>query len=338
MTKHLSELLLEGIQAWARIGQDHVLLLRHQQLDTALKFVESTSEAKYIENGLRLLFKDHNWAGSAAVKERVFQLLGEAQFWLLATEKGVTLERIPEGLSRVPDFRLKSADSQAPCFEVKTFSVVGGTEAIKQMDENRFEGALDLHRQVASGKKVAMNAQIISPHGDVLWGQEQTTMCLNLIKKAENNIKEEQFTAAPTFLVANLLLIDSHFTGNMELRPLATGWPHDYSEHTGVLWTVGFGQIDQEIRGEPHFEGHPNVEGVLGRQGILVNPQFESVAGVLYMLHPLREASRLYGLWKGARFEEWRQAKLELCTTLENLVGNDWNDENDSNGANLTSA
>lgn len=336
MTKHLDELLIEGIQAWANIGQDHVLLFRREQLTAALKFVELTREAKYIESELHRHFKDPNWAGSAAVKERVFQLLGEAQFWLLATEKGVPLERIPEGSSKAPDFRLKSEDPQAPCFEVKTFSVAGGTEAIKQMDEDRFEGALNLHQQVTSGKKVAMGTQIISPHGKVPRSKEQTTMCLNLIKKAENNIKEDQYTTAPTFLVANLLLIDSYYTGNMELRPLVTCWPQGHSEHTGVLWTVGFGQIDQEIRGEPHFEGHTNIEGVLDRQGVLVNPQFDSVAGVLYILHPLKEVPRLYGLWKGARFEEWRRTKPELYATLGKLVGSDWNDEYDSNGANLT--
>jgi hypothetical protein len=134
MTKHLDELLLEGIQTWASIGQDHVLLFRREQLSAALKFVESTQEAKYIENELRRNFKDPNWAGNAAVKENVFQLLGEAQFWLLASEKGVPLERIPDGSSKgkTPDFRLKSENPQAPCFEVKTFSVVGGLKPLNR--------------------------------------------------------------------------------------------------------------------------------------------------------------------------------------------------------------
>lgn len=325
----LQELLLQGIQSWSGISQDPDFLVHFDSLKKTVAFIEAEPEAKYAASELRRIFGDKNWAGNTQSKESFFQLVGEVQFWMLAREKGLVLQRVVGKSGSLPDFRL--ADAISPCFEVKTPSIVGGNKALDTIAEQLFEGELNLQQQILSGKQIAMHEQLISPYGAIPSGREQTTVCRKLLDKIENNIKLKQYDSGITFLVINMIRIGPGFTDNRELKPLSTGWPHDYSRHTGVLWTIGFGQLEQGIEGEPHFEGHSNIEGRLERQGILVNPQFASIAGLLFVIHPMREQPRIYGIWKQERFACWERSQPNLSAALKTLVGNNWNDEGNSN-------
>lgn len=333
--KTLQQLLLEGIQATLSIGQDMNLLSKHEELKAVMAFIETEPDAKYAETELRKLFNDPNWAGHEKHKERFFQLTGEAQFWMHARARGVNLQRIPEGSSRSPDFRLVSSRTPAPCFEVKTLSIAGGTHALEGIAENRFEGALDIEQQLRAGADFASSAQVVQPHGEVPQGKEVTTMCENLINKAANNIKAGQYTDATTFLVINMMLIGPYRTDNSELKKIATGWPREDSSTSGVLWNVGFGQLGQEIYGISEMNYEPFTEGTLSRNGILQNPDFDAVAGLLLIIHPLRRPPQLYGLWKSDRFSTWSRDEPELANALKSLVGDNWNDELNSNAAQL---
>lgn len=182
-----------------------------------------------------------------------------------------------------------------------------------------------------------MHEQTISPHGSVKRGQEMITMCQNLINKTAGNIKQGQYTGAPTFLVLNMTLIDSHWTGNACLRPIAAGYPNNWSVHTGVLWTLAFGSMEQMIHGEPEFEGLPAIEGVLSCQGILANTEFEAVEGLILILHRMDADPVLYGLWRSKDYQHWNESSSQMCEMLGALTGSNWNDELDSNGWQLTS-
>lgn len=331
MAKKLEELMLEGIQSAAGVSQNPFLMIRFQSLNQVMRFVERTPDASYADSELRALFAVTNWALNAQHVEKFFQLTGELQFWLLAENNNIKLERIPETAVKTPDFRLTSADPAAPRFEVKTLSVVDGWRALEKIQEESFEGQLDLQEQKQSGDQVAMHEQTISPHGNVIRGQEMTTMCRNLINKAAGNIKRGQYTGAPTFLVLNLTLIDSHWTGNANLRPITTGYPNNWSVHTGVLWTLAFGSIEQLIHGEPEWEGLPAIEGVLNCQGILANDEYDVVAGLILILHRMEEGPVLYGLWRSKDHRYWSDTRPEVCTILHGLTGSNWNDEVDSN-------
>lgn len=337
MPKKLEELMLESIQNVAGVSQNPYLMIRFSNLVDVMRFVEQTPDAAYADVELRALFSVTNWALDAKLVEKFFQLTGELQFWLLAERGSIKLERIPEGKFKTPDFRLMSDDPAAPRFEVKTLSVVDGWRALDKIHEDSFEGQLDLQVKIQSGSRIAMHEQSVSPHGSVKRGQEVITMCRNLINKTAGNIKQGQYADAPTFLVLNMTLIDSHWTGNAYLRPVAAGYPNNWSVHTGVLWTLAFGSEEQMIHGEPEFEGLPAIEGILSCQGILANPEFESVAGLILMLHRMSADPVLYGLWRSKDWQRWNESSSPMCTMLCSLTGSNWNDELDSNGWQLTS-
>lgn len=337
MTKKLEDLLLEGIQAVAGVSPSMFLSVGYPSLVKVMQFIEATATAAYADKKLRKLFATHNWVLDAKKLESFFQLVGEVQFWMLAKDKGVALERIPEAKDNTADLKMAGATPGLPQFEVKTLSVSdGGWMHLAKMAEDSFKAQLEVQAKHLRGEKVAMSVHSIAPHGKVQRGKECTEMCTNLIDKAVGNIKAGQYAAAPTFMVLNLMLIGSHYGGNMELRPVAAGYPESWSIRTGVLWTTGFGTMCQLVHGQPEFEGRPGIEGVLGREGVLAHPHFRVLAGLLLVIHRLGKEPTIYGLMRDVDRERFEKSDVTLLEAFYSLVRKNWNDDLDSNGWHLT--
>lgn len=337
MTKKLEELFLEGVQAVTGVSPSMFLTVNYQSLVDVMQFIEATPTAVYAETKLRKLFAIQNWSLDAKQLDSFFQLMGEVQFWMLAKAKGVALERIPEATGKTADLKLADTEASPLQFEVKTLSVsAGGWIHLAKMAEDSFTAQLELQEQLRRGERIAMSELSIAPHGEVQRGKEYTEMCTNLIDKAIGNIKAGQYTAAPTFLVLNLMLIGSHHRGNMQLRPVAAGYPESWSVNTGVLWTTAFGTMNQPIHGQPEFEGKPGIEGTLGRQGVLAHPDFQGVAGLLMVVHSLGKKPTIYGLIRDVDRTCFEKSDVTLLKAFYSLVDKNWNDDLDSNGWCLT--
>lgn len=337
MSEKLEDQLLKGIQSVASISPSMFLSMRYPSLVKVMQFIEATPMAAYAAKKLRKLFAIKNWVLDAKQLEAFFQLAGEVQFWMLAENKGVTLERIPEAKCNTADLRMAGPASGLPQFEVKTLSVsAGGWMHLTEMAEDSFKAQLNLQAQIARGKKIASAVHSISAHGPMKRGEEQTEMCKNLIDKTIGNIKAGQYAAAPTFMVLNLILIDGHWNGTMDLRPVAVGYPESWSVRTGVLWTTGFGTMGQLVHGLPEFEGKPGLEGFLGREGVLTHPHFKELAGLLMVVHRLGKEPTIYGLMRDKDRRRFEANHSKVLESFFFLVGQQWNDDLDSNGWQLT--
>jgi hypothetical protein len=336
MPKKLEELLLDSVQTVSGISPSVFLSVRYQSLVRVMQFIEQAPEAAYADQTLRRLFANRNWVLDAQDLEAFFQLVGEVQFWMLAKDKGLELDRVPETDNPTPDFRIRGPSPDLPRFEVKTLSVTGGWRSLATMAEDSFKAQIELQKQVADGKRISMAVHAIAPHGNMPRRLQQTTVCRHLIDKASGNIKQGQYVGAPTFLVLNLMLIDGHFNGNSDLRPVAPGFPDKWSVRTGALWTLAFGSIGQLVHGTPEYEGLPGVEGKLEREGVLVKPDYENVAGMLLVVHPLSKEPALYGLRREPDGQCWESERPDISKMFHALVCKDWNDDRDTNGWQLT--
>ena len=329
MTTTLASSFEKHVQGLAGVAPNTLVSLRSKSIAEALRFVESRSDATKLTQKLRRLFEEKDWLLDSIKLQQFVQLVGELQFWSFAEANGVELVHLGEGDEKTPDFALKE-HAHSLRFEVKTLSVQGGKFALDAMAEQSFETQLDLGRQLSEGKTVAVAWQEVAPHGPLARGSEQTLMYRQLIDKIQSNVKPGQFATAPTCLVVNLSLIDTHFTDPAELRPIVAGYPREWSLATGGLWTLAFGEMDQPVHCEPEFEGKPAIEGTLGRQGILRHPDNHDVLGLFFLVHPLREKPNLYALWRYKDEDMWRlsgsaaEARFRLCESL-------WNDDRDSN-------
>ncbi len=324
--ENLGAIFVRSLQNVSDVAPSALLTLRAASIREVLTCIEKETTAAYAERRLRQIFADPNWVLDPRMLESVTQLVGEVQFWMMARELGVDIERVPESDDKTPDFCLVSGSKNVR-FEVKTLSVADGLHNLNSMSEDSYQAQLDLMAQRAEGKRVAIALTEIAPHGK---RKPQTGMmtgvCRRLIDKTVQNIKIGQYRGAPTLLVINLMVIDGYFTGNAALRPVFPGYPHPRSVQTGPYWTLAFGYMDQAIHVPPEFEGKPGIEGTLDRIGVLSNPEFSDVLALLLVIHPWQQPPYLGGLIRS------KDQDAEFAEVFFALTRKNWNDEVDSNG------
>lgn len=306
-------------------------------LFNAVKSVDQASQnnaelAKYVVK-LREIVERPDFALRGNDTNDFVQLLGEAHFQQLCLEKGLTLQRIPEGPKKTPDFKCHTNGIDVH-FEVKTLSVVDGEHGIKAALQNSLEAQVEIERQQNAGKKLAVAEHVVQPYGIKPYALGRLTAVIDtLIEKARNNIKLEQFANPKTFLVVNLCLLPPSLTDNLILRP---AYHDDYlfsKAVTGDLWMMAFAKPGMLIHYCPEFEGKPCIEGRITKNGILADPEFDSIAGMLFIIHPLRKKSEIWGLVREKDCDAH-----DLMDVVVTITGNNWNDDKDTNGWDLKGA
>ncbi|MCH7479506.1 MAG: hypothetical protein IIA14_15585, partial [SAR324 cluster bacterium] len=159
-----------------------------------------------------------------------------------------------------------------------------------------------------------------------------TAIIDTLWEKTRQNFKIGQFKLQNTFLVINLSLIPPFRTENIVLRPAYVDTYLFPKAVTGQLWMLAFGKPGMLIHGIPDFEGKRCIEGIMEKEGILIDAEFNDVEGMLIMVHPWGKPSELWGLFRRADYIKWREQAPEILETLLPLICDNWNDDVDSNG------
>ncbi|NLN59593.1 MAG: hypothetical protein GX147_02570 [Deltaproteobacteria bacterium] len=311
-------------------------------LKGAVEMVSDSSQEdnvlyEYNKNLLEIA-SENNFALNADKTNEFAQLLGEAQFYLLCKNKGIILNRIKAGTAKTPDFRFEAQDM---CFEVKTLSVVSGSSGIKKSLEDSLEAQIDIEDELKKGKRIATGISVVQPYGERPYKKGKGTITAiieTLIEKTCQNLKRDQFPNTSSFLVLNLSIIPPFRTDNYVLRP---AYCDDYlfkKAVTGDLWMVAFGKSGMLIHGIPEFEGEAGIEGLLEKSGILSDPQYNYVTGILLMIHPWHRPTEVWGLFDSQVHAQWNDSNPEIAKCLFILTGDNWNDDMDSNGWNLQGA
>lgn len=331
----LTDAFLAHFQAQHYVAPNLLLGVHVARIRSVLEFLDAEPSANKFKVDIKQIFQDSNWLLNPITFQKFIQLVGEAQFWQMAKERGVDLGRIPErNNEKTPDFRLAAVAGLAPCFEVKTLSVVGGAFHLAEMDERSFEAQLSLSSQISDGRLVATAITEVSPHGVINDGKNMTAIIRNLIDKSNNNFKSDQYAAAPTCLVLNLMLIDGYYNGNSSLRPVAFGYPDEWQIRSGAYWNLAFGRPGNLVFGVVEFGGKPSIEGQLDREGILY--AYPEIQALLIIVHTLGEEPTIYGLAREADTDQWRGGLKPLGDAFYKLVGQNWNDDGDTMGWRLT--
>lgn len=299
--------------------------------------VEKVSDSSQVDqvlseynDDLLEIVSENNFALNANKTNEFAQLLGEAHFYLLCKNKGVILKRIKEGADKTPDFKFEAQDMY---FEVKTLSVVSGNSGIKKSLEDSLDAQLDIEDQLRKGRRVATGSSVVQPYGEKPYQKGKGTITAvieTLIEKTGNNInKSGQFPNGKSFLVLNLSIIPPFRTESYVLRP---AYCDGYRAISGDLWMIACAQPGAPILGIPEFEGKPGVESIMTKSGILSDPAYEHVAGILLMIHPRNKDTDIWGLYAYDKFTTWEDNEPDVVTTLLSLTGSNWNDDKDTNG------
>lgn len=330
--KNLNEMFIQALQSSNNVSSNFYLTL----LSGTVKNISDASTNdqvidKYSQQ-LRSIILSNNFVLCPQKTADFAQLLGEAHFYLLCKNNGVDLERIEEGKNKTPDFNLKAHDIY---FEVKTPSVVSGNYGIQTSLEDSLISKIDIEDQLRRGKNTAVGIYVVQPYGEKPYAKgkgEITAVIENIISKAAQNIKGEQFPNAKSFLVLNLSIIPPFRTENYVLRPAYCDNYMFNKAVSGELWMVAFANPGTPILGIPEFEGKPCVESILNKQGILVDHQFDMVSGILFMIYPWQRNAEIWGLYKYEKYTSWRDSEPTIIKTLLALTKSNWNDDKDTNG------
>lgn len=308
-----------------------------QLLAPHIKEVESASGdddvlASYCQRMRKLLERKGLMTNGESVGEFA-QVFGEAHFAKLCKDRGIQLERIKAQKDRkTPDFRYGNPNPTAH-FEVKTLSIVNGGRGIEADLLRALDAQIEIEQQLKKGARIATSVSEMQPYGGRGYQHGAITVVLStLIEKSRQNIKPDQFIGKSTFLVLNLCLIPPAITDNRALRP---AYCDDYlflKAVTGELWMLAFSKPGMLIHGQPEFEGKPCLEGVTEKLGILEDPEYLSIAGILIVVYPLGFNPRIYGLYRRSDYSRWLDEDEELVSLLQAIVGEQWNDSRDSNG------
>jgi hypothetical protein len=305
-------------------------------LKDAVEKVSNASQSDQVlteyNQSLLAVVTENNFALDPEKTNEFSQILGEAHFYLLCKNKGVSLTRIKEGVTKTPDFKFEQYNMY---FEVKTLSVVSGHLGIKESLEDSMDAQIEIERQLKQGNRIATGVSVTQPYGKKPYQKGKGTVTAvieTLIEKIKQNIKLGQFQDGKTFLVINLSIIPPFRTKNYVLRP---AYHDDYmfsKAVSGELWMMAFGREGAPILGIPEFEGKPGVESTMTKLGILSNPEYEDIAGILLMIHPWNEDSSVWGLYTYDKFISWVDNEPDIAKTLSSITGNNWNDDRDTNG------
>lgn len=281
---------------------------------------------------LSLIASSKDFALDSKKTNEFSQILGEAQFYLICKNIGVNLDRIKEGKDKTPDFKFEPHNMH---FEVKTLSVVAGDLGIKNSLEDSLDANISIEEQLKEGKTVAIGETVIQPYSDKPYKNGKGTLGTvidTLIEKTSQNIKSGQYPNEKSFLVVNLSIIPPFRTENYVLRP---AYCDDYlfnKSVSGDLWMMAFANPGMPVLGIPEFEGKPCVEMIMEKFGILNNPDFKMVSGILFMVHPWRKETEVWGLYRNKNFEYWNDNEFEVLELLYSITKNNWNDDMDTNG------
>lgn len=199
-----------------------------------------------------------------------FEIYAEAMVLRFLRGRDIPTKRIMDAKS-APDFECELEDGRPYFVEVKALEIVDGQFRHKEIMEDGLKPNIELERQIAQGKQVAMATGELAPYRKAFGAGEYDHSSLKVVidtlrEKCRQAFKRSQFKRGPTFalVVADRLILD--------------GWssaltPYYFDEHfsacvSGVIWNAAFGPVGAPVLKRPEFEGKPNVEGYLESAGL----------------------------------------------------------------------
>ena len=257
------------------------------------------------------LLRQPNMALDGTKSEQLLRLVGESHFYVLCRNRGVDLEPVGEGTKT--EFRIDGEDPVH--LFVITPSYVGGAKAV--------EAIVEESRRLAEQER-KVSEQVIAPFGLCAHERRLTHMIERLQEKILEAGDVGAMPGRATFLVCSLLGLPPYASSDSILRPVYCRHVDGEGVHavTGELWMTTFSQPGMLVHSEPEFEGKPGVEGRVATTGILKQPEFRHIAGILFVVYDFEAQTKTLGLLHG---------EAEITETMASLV-DAWNDEEDSNG------
>ena len=264
-------------------GNSHLALLGRQLADVE---AYQGTELLASKERLRDMLADQDMGLDGRRTRKLIEELGEAHCHVVAMRRGLDLVKIPRKKGeKTPDFRHPGPPTVY--FEVKTPSVVHGEYRIQDTIGRAWDGCVNQRRQLDSGRRVAFAELVTVPYGEVP-NKERVTRVIEVLQdEIRNNLKRDQFSKGPTYLVCSLLLLHPCGRTDGGLSPVYPSTDGYSAPLTGHLWMTAFSKPGMLVHSEPEFEGARGIEGTIHQPGILVGDEYDFVEGIIFVIYNL---------------------------------------------------
>lgn len=290
-----------------------------------IEALEAEAEAlpeTYCDRVARELYRLASVCGVDSIQEQrqLYAKYSEAcMFWQIRRQ--VHIERVPKAETPTPDFSIAFRKRRFHA-ECKALFMLDGNAGYQRTLDKGLDNKIDLERQVCTGKTIAWAEQVIQPHyreGKAYDASSTKHIIENIISKLEQNIKAGQYRQGETILLVDLTQLP--IVGRVLDNLLPVYFDEQMkSSISGQLWQVAFGHIGNQLLRPIEFEGQPNVDGCLEKEGILVgHPEISAVCFRFDIWH--QKESRLAGLVRG-------KSSPELCDLIDRICDASNDDEN----------
>lgn len=321
-----SEVILKLSDVALKLKQDASSITTNPLLNAIdikfLKKIESMSqhdeELKKIHDEMNTIMQTLRIEDIEKQKE-LHTKYGEAKFYVYFKGKsGITTKVIPrkKGI-KTPDFKINS-DGHTFYGEVKSLLMAGGNLNYDRALNDGLQSRIDAEDEIRKGKHVGCGIQIIQPHLRNVTNYDPFSVRIvidNLIAKFNQNFKEEQYSHGDTLSL--IYLNDHNFplyglgTIKQKMLPIYFDDARN-SPVSGELWWAAFAHLGNYIFKPPEFEGASGIDGVLEKQGILVeHPQSKAV---IYYIDPLSREEEIVGLYRAESEDHIHDLVFKLVT------------------------
>lgn len=265
------------------------------------------------------------------------QLIGELDFAAIAKIKSVhlkpvqTLQQQKKSKTSEPDYQL---DGYEVFFEVKTLARVFPENNHNQLIQQATKAHQDIESHLRQGNKFATSILVDQPYQSKLQEKGNIRGVIETLSlKIKNNLKPDQFKRGETYLVVNLLDLPIFSNGPEQIRPVFWSDHDGIYPSTGALWMTAFSKCGNLLFSPPEFAGKPGIEGSTDFFGVLQKNPY--VKGIIWLTHHLDETVMPMLTIRTEDNELLRLSDEAKWNQLNNIVGDYWNDDVDTNGFNL---
>jgi hypothetical protein len=176
---------------------------------------------------------------------------------------------------KTPDFKIPYSGKDY-YVELKTLSYNGGNLSYLRSMNSSLDASIDNEDKITKGKKIAISMFGIQPYYTDKRKYSATSykhVIDTIIEKIEQNLKQDQFSKGDTILLVDTKQLIIHGFYKECACPVYVSETKDCFV-SGKLWNVAFGRPGFPILSPIEFEGTPNVEGYLDKEGILIRYPF----------------------------------------------------------------
>ncbi|WP_338669383.1 hypothetical protein [Pseudodesulfovibrio methanolicus] len=222
---------------------------------------------------------------------RLFEAYSEA-FIYRCLQQAFNISHIPESDKKTPDFKI-ILDGEAIFIENKSLRFLGGDYSYKNYMNDSLTSLIEIEDELKDNDFVIKEGPHITPLKGTRNDYDPFSpkyISEIIIDKTNQNLKKEQFELGTTFLLVDL---SSQIPLLSKLEDeINRYYYHLNSKASGILFTVAYGEYNQNMYRPVEFEGASNKDGTLHKEGILTDPDNAYIAGIIFHYAPLGKDSK----------------------------------------------